>query len=141
VVKLIISSNNNEAAEPDDIDHLSNRRVRAVGELLQNRLRVGIMRMRRTIQDRMSTLDIYSLVPAQLINARQMMAIIWEFFSTSQLSQFLAQENPLAELEHKRRLSAMGPGGLHRKRAGFEVRDVHPTHYGRICPIQTPRRS
>jgi len=138
VIKLIIRSNNNETVEPDDIDHLSNRRVRAVGELLQNRLRVGIMRMRRTIQDRMSTLDIYSLVPAQLINARQMMAIVWEFFSTSQLSQFLAQENPLAELEHKRRLSAMGPGGLHRKRAGFEVRDVHPTHYGRICPIQTP---
>ncbi|MCX8015899.1 MAG: DNA-directed RNA polymerase subunit beta [Patescibacteria group bacterium] len=138
VVKLIISSNNNDLAEPDDIDHLSNRRVRPVGELLQNRLRVGIMRLRRTIQERMSTLDIYNLVPAQLINARQMMAVVWEFFSTSQLSQFLAQENPLAELEHKRRLSAMGPGGLHRKRAGFEVRDVHPTHYGRICPIQTP---
>ena len=138
VVKLIIRSNNDESAEPDDIDHLGNRRVRAVGELLQNRLRVGIMRLRRTIQDRMSTLDIYSLVPAQLINARQMMAIVWEFFSVSQLSQFLAQENPLAELEHKRRLSAMGPGGLQRKRAGFEVRDVHPTHYGRICPIQTP---
>ncbi len=138
VIKLIINSNNNETAEPDDIDHLGNRRVRAVGELLQNRLRVGVMRMRRTIQDRMSTFDVYNLVPAQLINARQMMAIVWEFFSTFQLSQFLSQENPLSELEHKRRLSATGPGGLHRKRAGFEVRDVHPTHYGRICPIQTP---
>jgi len=138
VIKLIIDSNNNETAEPDDIDHLGNRRVRAVGELLQNRLRVGVMRMRRTIQDRMSTFDVYNLVPAQLINARQMMAIVWEFFSTFQLSQFLGQENPLSELEHKRRLSATGPGGLHRKRAGFEVRDVHPTHYGRICPIQTP---
>jgi len=138
VLKLIINANNNETTEPDDIDHLSNHRVRPVGELLQNRLRVGVMRLRRTIQERMSTLDIYNLVPAQLINARQMMAVVWEFFSTSQLSQFLAQENPLAELEHKRRLSALGPGGLHRKRASFEVRDVHPTHYGRICPIQTP---
>jgi len=138
VIKLIINSNNDETVEPDDIDHLGNRRVRAVGELLQNRLRVGVMRMRRTIQDRMSTFDVYNLVPAQLINARQMMAIVWEFFSTFQLSQFLSQENPLSELEHKRRLSATGPGGLHRKRAGFEVRDVHPTHYGRICPIQTP---
>ncbi|NLA08109.1 MAG: DNA-directed RNA polymerase subunit beta, partial [Parcubacteria group bacterium] len=138
VIKLIINSNNDETVEPDDIDHLGNRRVRAVGELLQNRLRVGVMRMRRTIQDRMSTFDVYNLVPAQLINARQMMAIVWEFFSTFQLSQFLSQENPLSELEHKRRLSATGPGGLHRKRAGFEVRDVHPTHYSRICPIQTP---
>jgi len=138
VLKFIIRYNNDEKAEPDDIDHLGNRRIRSVGELLQNRLRIGIARMRRIIQDRMSTYDIYTLVPAQLINSRPMMAVVSEFFNTSQLSQFMSQENPLAELEHKRRFSAMGPGGLTRKRAGFEVRDVHRTHYGRICPIQTP---
>lgn len=138
ILKFIISSNNDEKAEPDDIDHLGNRRIRAVGELLQNRLRIGLARMRRIIQDRMSTYDIFTLVPAQLINSRPMMGVVSEFFNTSQLSQFMSQENPLAELEHKRRFSAMGPGGLTRKRAGFEVRDVHHTHYGRICPIQTP---
>lgn len=138
VLKLIINGNNNEKTEPDDIDHLGNRRIRAVGELLQLRLRIGIARMRRHIQDKMSTSDVFTLVPAQLINARPMMGVVAEFFNTSQLSQFMSQENPLAELEHKRRMSAMGPGGLTRKRAGFEVRDVHPTHYGRICPIQTP---
>jgi len=138
VLKFIILFNNDEKSEPDDIDHLGNRRIRAVGELLQNRLRIGVARMRRIIQDRMSTYDIFTLVPAQLINSRQMMGVVSEFFNTSQLSQFMSQENPLAELEHKRRLSAMGPGGLTRKRAGFEVRDVHHTHYGRICPIQTP---
>jgi len=137
-LKFIIRFNNDEKSEPDDIDHLGNRRIRAVGELLQTRLRIGIARMRRIIQDRMSTYDIFTLVPAQLINSRQMMGVVSEFFNTSQLSQFMSQENPLAELEHKRRLSAMGPGGLTRKRAGFEVRDVHHTHYGRICPIQTP---
>lgn len=138
VIKLIIKYNNDEKAEPDDIDHLANRRIRGVGELLQNRLRVGLARMKRTVQDRMSMSDIYTLTPGQLVNPRQVMAVVWEFFNISQLSQFLSQENPLAELEHKRRMSAMGPGGLHRKRAGFEVRDVHPSHYGRICPIQTP---
>ncbi|MBI3442259.1 MAG: DNA-directed RNA polymerase subunit beta [Candidatus Sungbacteria bacterium] len=122
----------------DDIDHLGNRRVRGVGELLQNKLRVGINRMARIVRDRMSTLDLFSLTPAQLINARPFMASVKEFFTSSQLSQFMDQVNPLSELEHKRRLSAMGPGGLQRERAGFEVRDVHPSHYGRICPIQTP---
>ncbi len=125
-------------APADDIDHLGNRRVRGVGELLQNKLRVGISRMARIVRDRMSTLDLFSLTPAQLINARPFMASVKEFFTSSQLSQFMDQVNPLSELEHKRRLSAMGPGGLQRERAGFEVRDVHPSHYGRICPIQTP---
>lgn len=138
ILKLIITANNNRLAEPDDIDHLGNRRVRAVGEVLKGRMRVGIARMKRIIQDRMSTYDHETLVPAQLINARTVMSVVEEFFNTSQLSQFMSQENPLAELEHKRRLSAMGPGGLNRKRAGFEVRDVHHTHYGRICPLQTP---
>lgn len=124
--------------EPDDIDHLGNRRVRAVGELLQNKLRVGFARMVRIIRDRMSTLDIATVTPAQLINARPIIAAVREFFMTSQLSQFMDQTNPLSELEHKRRISAMGPGGLSRERAGFEVRDVHRTHYGRICPISTP---
>jgi DNA-directed RNA polymerase subunit beta len=138
ILKLVIQYSNDERSKPDDIDHLGNRRIRAVGELLQQRLRLGIGRMKRIIQDRMSTYDIFTLVPAQLINSRPMMAVVEEFFNTSQLSQFMSQENPLAELEHKRRFSAMGPGGLNRKRAGFEVRDVHHTHYGRICPIQTP---
>ncbi len=124
--------------EPDDIDHLSNRRVRAVGELVQNRLRVGFARMERIIKDRMSTSDITTLTPNQLINNRPVMGVVKEFFMSSQLSQFMDQTNPIAELEHKRRLSAMGPGGLSRERAGFDVRDVHRTHYGRICPIATP---
>ena len=122
----------------DDIDHLGNRRVRAVGELLQNKLHVGIARMSRIIRDRMSTLDPEPITPAQRINARPFIAAVREFFMSSQLSQFMDQHNPLAELEHKRRLSAMGPGGLQRERAGFEVRDVHTSHYGRICPIETP---
>ncbi len=122
----------------DDIDHLGNRRVRAVGELIQNKFRVGMARMERIVRDRMSTLDINTLTPNQLINARPLIGAIKEFFMSSQLSQFMDQTNPLAELEHKRRLSAMGPGGLSRERAGFEVRDVHQTHYGRICPIATP---
>ncbi|MDO8557885.1 MAG: DNA-directed RNA polymerase subunit beta [bacterium] len=134
----IIELNNDPDASGDDIDHLGNRRVRAVGELLQNRLRVGLARMERIIRDRMSTLDITTLTPSQLINARPFMATLKEFFMSSQLSQFMDQVNPLAELEHKRRISAMGPGGLTRERAGFEVRDVHPSHYGRICPIETP---
>ncbi len=122
----------------DDIDHLGNRRVRAIGELVQNRFRIGLARMERIIKDRMSTLDIDNLTPGQLINARPVIGAVKEFFMSSQLSQFMDQTNPLAELEHKRRLSAMGPGGLSRERAGFEVRDVHRTHYGRICPIATP---
>ncbi|MBI2633808.1 MAG: DNA-directed RNA polymerase subunit beta [Parcubacteria group bacterium] len=138
VLKEIIRLNNDPEAKPDDIDHLGNRRVRAVGELMQNRMRVGLARMRRIIQDRMSTLDIYTLTPAQLINPRPFVAAVREFLMSSQLSQFMDQINPLSELEHKRRVSAMGPGGLTRERAGFEVRDVHPSHYGRICPIQTP---
>jgi len=138
VIREIIRLNNTPGSEPDEIDHLGNRRVRALNELLQNRLRVGLMRMERIIRDRMSTLDIYTLTPAQLINPKPVMGIVKEFFSSSQMSQFMDNENPLAELEHKRRLSATGPGGLTRERAGFEVRDVQPSHYGRICPIQTP---
>jgi len=122
----------------DDIDHLGNRRIRGVGELVQNRFRVGLARMERIIRDRMSTLDITTLTPNKLINARPVISVVKEFFMSSQLSQFMDQVNPLAELEHKRRLSATGPGGLSRERAGFEVRDVHATHYGRICPIATP---
>ena len=138
VLGEIIRLNDAGDIPPDDIDNLGNRRVRGVGELLQNKLRVGIQRMVRIVRDRMSTLDPYTLTPAQLINARPFMAAVKEFFTSSQLSQFMDQINPLAELEHRRRLSAMGPGGLTRERAGFEVRDVHPSHYGRICPIQTP---
>ncbi len=124
--------------EADDIDHLGNRRIRAVGELMQNRFRIGLARMERIVRDRMSTMDVGTLNPNKLINARPIIAAVREFFMSSQLSQFMDQINPLAELEHKRRLSALGPGGLTRDRAGFEVRDVHPTHYGRICPIATP---
>ncbi len=138
IIKEIIKLNNNPLAKPDDIDHLGNRRVRALGELLQNRLRVGLARTERIIRDRMSTFELYGLGPGQLINARPFMASVKEFFASSQLAQFMDQDNPLAELEHKRRLSAMGPGGLTRERAGFEVRDVHSSHYGRICPIETP---
>jgi len=138
VVREIIRLNNDPEAQPDDIDHLANRRLRTIGELLQNKLRVGMARMERIIKDRMTTFDIAALTPAQLINARPFMAAVKEFFTTSQLSQFMDQVNPLAELEHKRRISTMGPGGLTRERAGFEVRDVHSTYYGRICPIQTP---
>jgi DNA-directed RNA polymerase subunit beta len=138
IVKEIINLNNDPTAQADDIDHLGNRRVRAVGELVQNKLRVGFARMSRNIKDRMSTCDIETVVPGQLINSRPIAAAIKEFFASSQLSQFMDQVNPLAELEHKRRLSAMGPGGLTRERAGFEVRDVHHSHYGRICPVETP---
>ncbi|KKQ23068.1 DNA-directed RNA polymerase subunit beta [Candidatus Wolfebacteria bacterium RIFCSPLOWO2_01_FULL_38_11] len=138
ITKEIIKLNNDLMAESDDIDHLGNRRVRAVGELLAGRMRVGFARLRRTVQDRMSTLETNLLTPVQLINARPLVAVVREFFTTSQLSQFMDQDNPLAELEHKRRLSSMGPGGLTREHAGFEVRDVHISHYGRICPIETP---
>ena len=137
IIREIIRLNISQE-DADDVDHLGNRRVRAVGELLQSRFRVGMARMERIVRDRMSTSEIDSLTPGKLINARPVIGAVREFFMSSQLSQFMDQTNPLAELEHKRRLSAMGPGGLTRERAGFEVRDVHPTHYGRICPIATP---
>jgi DNA-directed RNA polymerase subunit beta len=137
-IREIIRLNNKPEGKPDQIDHLGNRRVRSLNELFINRLRIGFMRMARIIKDRMSTLDVYTLTPIQLINPRPLMAVVKEFFTSSQICQFMDNENPLAELEHKRRLSATGPGGLTRERAGFEVRDVQPSHYGRICPIQTP---
>src|SRR5699024_10666433 len=122
----------------DDIDHLGNRRLRSVGELLQNQFRIGISRMERVVRERMSIQDTSSITPQQLINIRPVIASSKEFFGSSQLSQFLDQTNPLAELTHKRRLSALGPGGLTRERAAMEVRDVHSSHYGRMCPIETP---
>jgi DNA-directed RNA polymerase subunit beta len=137
IIKEIIRLNITKEPE-DDIDHLGNRRIRAIGGLIQNRFRVGLARMERIIKDRMSTSDVASLTPSKLVNARPVIGVVREFFMSSQLSQFMDQTNPLAELEHKRRLSAMGPGGLTRERAGFDVRDVHTTHYGRICPIATP---
>ena len=125
--------------EVDDIDHLGNRRVRSVGELVENQFRIGILRMERAIKEKMSTLlEVESAMPQDLINPRPITTVLKDFFATSQLSQFMDQTNPLAEITHKRRVSALGPGGLTRERAGFEVRDVHPTHYGRICPIETP---
>ncbi len=138
IIREIIRLNNAPSAKPDDIDHLGNRRLKSVGELLQGRMRVGLARLRRIVQDRMSTFEKNTLVPAQLINFRPISAVVREFFASSQLSQFMDQVNPLAELEHKRRLSALGPGGLRREHAGFEVRDIHHSHYGRICPILTP---
>ena len=138
ILKEIIRLNNDPHSEPDNIDHLGNRRVKTLGELLQDRLRVAFARMERIIKDRMSTMEPESVMPAQLINSRPFVAALKEFFASGQLSQFMDQHNPLAELEHKRRLSALGPGGLTRERASFEVRDGHPSHYGRICPIATP---
>ncbi|OIO48227.1 MAG: DNA-directed RNA polymerase subunit beta [Candidatus Portnoybacteria bacterium CG06_land_8_20_14_3_00_39_12] len=137
VIKEIIRLNNDPEAKKDDVDHLGNRRVRTVGELLQNRLRVGLARLERIIKDKMSTLDTDTMIPAALVNARPIISTVREFFMSSALSQFMDQVNLLAELEHKRRVSALGPGGLNRERAGFDVRDVHSTYYGRICPIQT----
>jgi DNA-directed RNA polymerase subunit beta len=122
----------------DDIDHLGNRRVRAVGELLENQYRIGLVRMERAIKERMSLQEVDALMPHDLVNPKPVSAVVKEFFGTSQLSQFMDKTNPLSETTHKRRLSALGPGGLTRERAGFEVRDVHPSHYGRICPIETP---
>ena len=127
-----------EGFEVDDIDHFGNRRLRTVGELIQNQIRVGLSRMERVVRERMTTQDVEAITPQTLINIRPVVASIKEFFGTSQLSQFMDQTNPLAGLTHKRRLSALGPGGLSRERAGFEVRDVHPSHYGRMCPIETP---
>jgi DNA-directed RNA polymerase subunit beta len=129
---------NNEIEPADDIDHLGNRRVKTVGELIQNKLRIGLRRMERVIKERMSIRDQEQLSPVTLINIRPVVAALREFFGSSQLSQFMDQTNPLAELRHKRTLSALGPGGLRRERAGFDVRDVHHSHYGRICPIETP---
>ncbi|MCA1840477.1 MAG: DNA-directed RNA polymerase subunit beta [Actinobacteria bacterium] len=127
-----------EGYEVDDIDHFGNRRIRSVGELIQNQVRIGLSRMERVVRERMTTQDVEAITPQTLINIRPVVASIKEFFGTSQLSQFMDQTNPLAGLTHKRRLSALGPGGLSRERAGFEVRDVHPSHYGRMCPIETP---
>jgi DNA-directed RNA polymerase subunit beta len=137
IIRKLIELNNG-GGEPDDIDHLGNRRVRAVGELLQNQFRMGLIRMERIIKERMTICDAATVTAASLINARPVVAAIKEFFGSSQLSQFMDQTNPLAELTHKRRLNALGPGGLSRERAGFDVRDVHHSHYGRICPIETP---
>ena len=137
IVKLLVELKDGRG-EIDDIDHLGNRRVRSVGELLENQYRIGLLRMERAIRERMSSVEIDSVMPHDLINAKPAAAAVREFFGSSQLSQFMDQTNPLSEITHKRRLSALGPGGLTRERAGFEVRDVHPTHYGRICPIETP---
>jgi DNA-directed RNA polymerase subunit beta len=137
ILKILVDLKDGRG-ETDDIDHLGNRRVRSVGELMENQCRVGLMRMERAIRERMSSVDIDTAMPHDLINAKPAAAAVREFFGSSQLSQFMDQTNPLSEITHKRRMSALGPGGLTRERAGFEVRDVHPTHYGRICPIETP---
>ena len=137
VVKMLVELRDGKG-EIDDIDNLGNRRVRSVGELMENQYRVGLLRMERAIKERMSSIEIDTVMPQDLINAKPAAAAVREFFGSSQLSQFMDQTNPLSEITHKRRLSALGPGGLTRERAGFEVRDVHPTHYGRICPIETP---
>jgi DNA-directed RNA polymerase subunit beta len=137
VVKAMVDLRDGRG-EVDDIDHLGNRRVRSVGELMENQYRVGLLRMERAIKERMSSVEIDTVMPQDLINAKPAAAAVREFFGSSQLSQFMDQTNPLSEVTHKRRLSALGPGGLTRERAGFEVRDVHPTHYGRMCPIETP---
>ena len=137
VIKTLVDLRDGKG-EIDDIDHLGNRRVRSVGELMENQYRVGLLRMERAIKERMSSVDIDTVMPQDLINAKPAAAAVREFFGSSQLSQFMDQTNPLSEVTHKRRVSALGPGGLTRERAGFEVRDVHPTHYGRICPIETP---
>ena len=137
VIKTLVELRDGKG-EIDDIDNLGNRRVRSVGELMENQYRIGLLRMERAIKERMSSVEIGNVMPQDLINAKPAAAAVREFFGSSQLSQFMDQTNPLSEITHKRRLSALGPGGLTRERAGFEVRDVHPTHYGRICPIETP---
>ena len=137
VVKLLLDIRDGKGSI-DDIDHLGNRRVRSVGELIENQFRLGLVRLEKAVLERMSSVDIDTVMPHDLVNSKLLVSVIKEFFGTSQLSQFMDQTNPLSEITHKRRLSALGPGGLNRDRAGFEVRDVHPTHYGRICPIETP---
>ncbi|RJP26561.1 MAG: DNA-directed RNA polymerase subunit beta [Actinobacteria bacterium] len=137
-IRYLLNIIESEIEEVDDIDHFGNRRVRSVGELIQNQVRIGLARMERVVRERMTTQDVEAITPQNLINIRPVVASIKEFFGSSQLSQFMDQTNPLAGLTHKRRLSALGPGGLSRERAGFEVRDVHPSHYGRMCPIETP---
>ena len=137
VIRILVELRNGRG-EIDDIDHLGNRRVRSVGELAENQFRAGLVRVERAVRERLSQAESENLMPHDLINAKPVSAAIREFFGSSQLSQFMDQTNPLSEITHKRRVSALGPGGLTRERAGFEVRDVHPTHYGRVCPIETP---
>src|SRR5690625_1254587 len=137
VLKTLVSIRNGIGVT-DDIDHLGNRRVRSVGEMAENQFRVGLVRVERAVKERLSMAESEGLMPQDLINAKPVAAAVKEFFGSSQLSQFMDQNNPLSEVTHKRRVSALGPGGLTRERAGFEVRDVHPTHYGRLCPIETP---
>lgn len=137
VMKKLIDIRNGKG-EVDDIDHLGNRRIRSVGEMAENQFRVGTVRVERAVKERLSLGDLDTLMPQDMINAKPISAAVKEFFGSSQLSQFMDQNNPLSEITHKRRISALGPGGLTRERAGFEVRDVHPTHYGRVCPIETP---
>lgn len=137
VIKTLIDIRNGNGTV-DDIDHLGNRRIRCVGEMAENQFRVGLVRVERAVKERLSQAESENLMPQDLINAKPVSAAVKEFFGSSQLSQFMDQNNPLSEITHKRRVSALGPGGLTRERAGFEVRDVHPTHYGRVCPIETP---
>ncbi|REM97439.1 DNA-directed RNA polymerase subunit beta, partial [Mycobacterium tuberculosis] len=137
VIKVLTEIRNGRGVV-DDIDHLGNRRVRSVGEMAENVFRVGLVRVERAVKERLSMAESEGLTPQELINAKPVAAAIKEFFGSSQLSQFMDQNNPLSEVTHKRRVSALGPGGLTRERAGFEVRDVHPTHYGRVCTIETP---
>jgi DNA-directed RNA polymerase subunit beta len=137
VLKTLVGIRNGKGIV-DDIDHLGNRRVRSVGEMAENQFRVGLVRVERAVKERLSMAESEGLMPQDLINAKPVSAAVKEFFGSSQLSQFMDQNNPLSEVTHKRRVSALGPGGLTRERAGFEVRDVHPTHYGRVCPIETP---
>jgi DNA-directed RNA polymerase subunit beta len=137
VLKVLIDIRNGNGTV-DDIDHLGNRRVRSVGEMAENAFRVGLVRVERAVKERLTIAESEPLMPQEMINAKPVAAAVKEFFGSSQLSQFMDQNNPLSEVTHKRRVSALGPGGLTRERAGFEVRDVHPTHYGRVCPIETP---
>ena len=137
VLRVLIDIRNGNG-QVDDIDHLGNRRVRSVGEMAENAFRVGLVRVERAVKERLTIAETEPLMPQEMINAKPVAAAVKEFFGSSQLSQFMDQNNPLSEVTHKRRVSALGPGGLTRERAGFEVRDVHPTHYGRVCPIETP---